>query len=61
MVLKDVDLGCKHCHKNIKKLLNKIPGESYKYNFEVASNVERMKNWVVGFEFGVEFYEQEKY
>ena len=28
MVLEDVDLGCKRCHKNIKKLLNKIPGES---------------------------------
>ncbi|RVW58862.1 hypothetical protein CK203_108316 [Vitis vinifera] len=25
MVLEDVDLGCKRCHKNIKKLLNKIP------------------------------------
>ncbi|RVW80419.1 hypothetical protein CK203_042231 [Vitis vinifera] len=25
MVLKDVDLGCKRCHKKIKKLLNKIP------------------------------------
>ena len=38
MVLK-VDLGCEKCHKKIKKLLCRYPGESLRYVFGNFVNV----------------------